>query len=926
MTDLTADAIILRTSEVTRVVDGVLMRRVFFDDFDRSVAQGLGGEWTFDPYDSYPAYSPETAIAYVDGTEKCMVLISPDTGSSIYESYAGFPVPANGELLFDFYTGSSSLWANGRPTYGFTLTRWDYSGIYISPTSTAGQWKLETWTSNDPTYLFNPDQNSWYRARLRWTSAGIMARVWKVGTTEPDVWHSEMPDTYDWSSGRNTPPFLDMYYSFVGPTEKMKLTNVEFWSMEPSWPVYKNMSLGAEVSVPWTLVTATADAIISRTITKTGTPTDGRDVQFVGAAKASAWSAVSSVSVTKPTGVQSGDRMVMSVISDSASNSRPTCSGWSERYSVQEADGSWKQIFTKTAGGSEPSSYSVAVAVATGLNAVLTAWRGTPTGNPTIQYLGKNTSPYDQITSPVVAGAAPGFLVEVFLSSSFGPGSMTTPSGMTEAIQSTDYYIQQAVFYDRHVVGDVGGDSLTISNPDAGSPVRGSFLIFWTDGGTGFTLGSTLVDTSIKIKLDAEIAAANTFRPNAVIKRTQDSYRTQILSEGPSGYWEFEDTKLNGVWVLDETHNGHDGYITMSYYQYEGTYSNWPGWFTRGVSVFPNGRKGWNFSPTSYAPPIIFNGYFQTAGSACSIEAWIKVPASVTNERWLWTAGDGLRLMISGGKLVLRSEKGYVYVITDATYNDDVLHHVVGVWEGTPGVQMLSNQLKIYVDGVSVAVTGYETPWWSDAWTAPYPGGTTSCYIGDTVGSGSPGWDNAWKGYLDAVAHYNGVALSPATIAYHNWLGRQTLVNPGVFMDVVVHRPGTSPFAKYDRTIDAYIVSPYRTLHDRGNGPHYDDDLDTIIVLARQIGVYAEGSTLHDLLVGIHARMDTIEGISTTPPPPRPVGVLSYLVAGAVIHADMPSSVSANAIIQRASSSSATADSVQLREATGNAYADAVIV
>jgi len=926
---LTADAIIRRTVEVTKTIDGLLMKRVFYDDFSRTVAQGLGGEWTWHPYDSWPASADYEANASV--ASGAAILISPNAGSAIYESYVGLPVPEQGELLFDFWTGTASQWALDRPTYGFTLAPWDYFGVYVSPrnqTLYPGGWYMATWATHDVEPIFTADQNSWYRVRHRWTSGGLFTRVWKVGTVEPTSWdNSNTLDTYNWAEERNKfPPFLDLYYSFDGPTEAMKVTNIEVWSLEPSWDKFGGLSATAELKQPWEQFAVSADAIVAKTIIKTGTPTNGRDVQFVGAEKNSSWSPVTSLSVAKPAEVQSGDQMVLSVITDDASNSRPASSGWSERFSAQEVDGSWMQIFTKTAGGSEPSSYAVLVSVATGINAVVTAWRGTATSNPTMLFASQYGSPYDQISSPVLANAAPGFLVEVFFSSSANPGSMTTPSGMTQAIQSTDYGIQQAVFYDVHAAGSAGGDSLTISNPDSGSPVRGSFLIFWTDGGTGLAAAAELTDRSVRVNFDAWILAKNSGLLFADIKRTQESYRTQIFKDGVTGYWKFDETAASASQPGKEivrSEIGPDGLIVWPpYTSLDPAYPVYPG---RGTIGAAGTKTGWIFPYSSGASyPIMFYGYGQGNVSKCSIECWVKTTASA-KENWIWTSGDGLRLLFAGGKIILRSEKGHVYVQTTASFNDNILHHVVGVWDGTPGVRMLSSQLKIYVDGVSVAVTGYETPWWSDVWNAPYPG-TTQAYVGSTQSSGSPAYQNGWDGFLDELAHYNGVALTPAQIAYHNWLGRQAATVPDLLPSAVIKRPQSSPFAKHDVPFDSFFVSPYRTTHPRDNTAHYDYDLDTVIAIATAIGVYAQGATVHEVLTGIYARLAAIEGIDNPYVPPTPVTYpqIGSLSAAAMLMRIAASSLPAASIVKRSSQVAVAIDSVVKRVSAGSLGTDAV--
>jgi len=304
--NLTADAILLRSQEKVALIDGVLMRRVFFDDFDRSVAQGLGGQWSWNHYDSWPSYSSDTAIARVDGTEKAIILVSPNAGQSICESYQGFPVPRTGDLFFDFWVGPAPF-VSYRPNYGFALNSKDYDGVYVYPTSTTA-WQMACWASGETPYVFSPDVSTWYRIHLRWTDNNVSGKVWKRSDPEPASWNSLAPVGLNIPGDTESTPILDFYYSPNGP-EPGKITNIEVWTTQASWPLYRGLFLdaalegglsrtrsftvGAEIWSPTHTVGfsaaavlyqphVTADAIILRTIDVAASMAGSRDT-FTGA-------------------------------------------------------------------------------------------------------------------------------------------------------------------------------------------------------------------------------------------------------------------------------------------------------------------------------------------------------------------------------------------------------------------------------------------------------------------------------------------------------------------------------------------------------------------------------------------------------------------------------------------------------------------
>lgn len=102
--------------------------------------------------------------------------------------------------------------------------------------------------------------------------------------------------------------------------------------------------------------------------------------QTVGGANADGSAGSTTIILTKPTGVTTGDIMFAIVGSaDSALNSTP--SGWTS-LGTALATYNW-QLLYKVAGGSEPVDYTFGVAASTRMYGIITAWRdGFDTSNP----------------------------------------------------------------------------------------------------------------------------------------------------------------------------------------------------------------------------------------------------------------------------------------------------------------------------------------------------------------------------------------------------------------------------------------------------------------------------------------------------------------------------------------------------------------
>jgi hypothetical protein len=68
--------------------------QIFFDDFNRVVTRGLGGQWSLNPYDFHGSFTEDIKTS-VNGFN----VVVP--AANFWEAWTGFPLPATGELYFD---------------------------------------------------------------------------------------------------------------------------------------------------------------------------------------------------------------------------------------------------------------------------------------------------------------------------------------------------------------------------------------------------------------------------------------------------------------------------------------------------------------------------------------------------------------------------------------------------------------------------------------------------------------------------------------------------------------------------------------------------------------------------------------------------------------------------------------------------------
>ncbi len=126
--------------------------------------------------------------------------------------------------------------------------------------------------------------------------------------------------------------------------------------------------------------TATATTVRTVTATPTATPTPASNITFVGASSlADSASAVSSISISAPSGIRSGDILVAElIVYDGTATDVPTApSGWTSirHDAVGNGNKATSWLYYKVAGASEPASYGWNLG-SNWVAGVIGAWRG----------------------------------------------------------------------------------------------------------------------------------------------------------------------------------------------------------------------------------------------------------------------------------------------------------------------------------------------------------------------------------------------------------------------------------------------------------------------------------------------------------------------------------------------------------------------
>lgn len=223
------------------------------------------------------------------------------------------------------------------------------------------------------------------------------------------------------------------------------------------------------------------------------------------------------------------------------------------------------------------------------------------------------------------------------------------------------------------------------------------------------------------------------------------SYDSEVAADSPYAYWKLDET--SGTTLVDSSGNSRDA--TLS-----GT-----------ANMAVTGPGGWaalDLASNAY----VNSGFSLSSVSDLTIEMWVKTTANspiFCHQRFGSTPGFllGLNKGVSppgNGKPTFGYDASGVYCgrkDTSSALNDDLWHHIVGVFAGSGSVD--PTDMTIYVDGVQVDDT-------SDTYSTPssLPLALSTLYLGYNSDHGYSG-----GGFMVARTAIYLSALSGSRIAAH---------------------------------------------------------------------------------------------------------------------------------------------------------------
>lgn len=185
-------------------------------------------------------------------------------------------------------------------------------------------------------------------------------------------------------------------------------------------------------------------------------------------------------------------------------------------------------------------------------------------------------------------------------------------------------------------------------------------------------------------------------------------------------------------------------------------------------ATLANGKFGQAYSFDGTNDKIVTN-YTQTSVTEYTISTWAKINSG-NNQQVIFhnrggdgyaTNGHSLTLYTSAGAIQFAMESDALLIgktTNAATYADGNWHHIVGVWEGSNGVEVAPSQFKIYIDGSEITSTTENNVAFTTIPTAPISG------LGPATIGRHGAWDTWLNGSVDDLRVYTD-ALSASDVS-----------------------------------------------------------------------------------------------------------------------------------------------------------------
>ena len=191
-------------------------------------------------------------------------------------------------------------------------------------------------------------------------------------------------------------------------------------------------------------------------------------ILFVASTETTSAGAVTSVTINKPTGTASGDIIVIGVVGGHITmNSTFTLTGFTEQMDVGVVTNC--ALYTKTAGASEPASYTITCSNSARFAAVCAVYRSASVG--VIGSVSANATGSSVAAPSITVAANSSLLLGLFFANQdSNPAEFTAPAGMSLVIRDTDTANVPAIAMFSQVVNSgITGDKTSSINIASGA-------------------------------------------------------------------------------------------------------------------------------------------------------------------------------------------------------------------------------------------------------------------------------------------------------------------------------------------------------------------------------------------------------------------------------------------------------------------------
>lgn len=223
--------------------------------------------------------------------------------------------------------------------------------------------------------------------------------------------------------------------------------------------------------------------------------------------------------ITKPTGVASGDFLLAWLVSSATTPTAPA--GWT----LAASDGNGGQLYYKIAGGAEPASYSWTSGTSQTWTGGISRYTGVDATTPLDAAV--QTSSFTLTTASVTTGSANALIVAGLWTTA---GTTTPPAGMTEAWERAPGNFDVETAY---VIQPSAGASGTKTFTQSSGSAAGLFITALRDAAPSATISPTFVASAEQVFSPAVVPTL--YVNPTFVPTTAQVFAPQVLGTGQVG-------------------------------------------------------------------------------------------------------------------------------------------------------------------------------------------------------------------------------------------------------------------------------------------------------------------------------------------------------------------------------------------------------